>query len=265
MAATRTQDEGTARDAGIFTDLYFASCLSTEQLARLHFADGGRPSVSAAERRLYRLARKGCVEPRSVDTPQGNRRKVWMLTIAYWLREHHRLAGSRRLGEGGTEPARAAERGGGPPKPAAGRLEHLLSTNELYVETAPLLRRWLGGPGTEAGWSWRGERRALKADAELEVPGLTFYVRNQTHRRHATPRTTAPMIEDYALLFGQRRVDAWHGRELLVLTLCRRLTRSIHQEGRRLGVEVRAGNVGELAARVNTMILRVRHNHNKGR
>lgn len=246
------------RDARIFTDLYLTSCLSTEQAARLHFSnDKGEPSPSAAERKLYRMLHREWVESHSVNTPQGNRWKVWTLTRDAWRREHRDLT-------------RGPEREPDVLVPRPGHLEHYISTNDLYARAAPLLRHYLGEPDARdgEGWRWRNEyrcehevslgsgERKIEPDAELALLGETLYLENQTHRSHASTERMTQKVEDYAVFFRHVLKDP-ENNQLLVLTGESAIVRAVEARGEELGILVTAGIAQKLAEHVEQTAMRL--------
>lgn len=255
----------TQRDEKILTDLYLTSCLTTEQIATMHFkledpkSGAPAPSAGAAERRLYRIAQKGYITPRCVDTPEGFRRKVWELTLDAWLREHRNLTGGA-----------AREVDVITPKP--GRLEHFIATNDLYAECAPLMRTYLGEPDAEEGegWWWSheykreyrvtlgGDQRKLKPDAEISMLDTTLYLETQTKRSKASAERMRNKIVAYSNYFTYTLGDKGsQSNQVLVLTGEPRVADAVNARARELGVMVVSGGLEAIAHHVYQTALRL--------
>lgn len=258
MVAVGNKGTTNQRDQRIITDLYLAPCLLTEQVAKLHFRADGEPSCRAAERKLYRLAAKDRVGSSSVDTPEGNRRKVWTLDKELWHAEHRDIAdGSQR------SAAMVA--------PRPGRLEHFITANDLYTESAPTLREYFGEPGGDGtdGWTWRHEYKCehtvslggvdkkVKPDGELTILDTTMYLETQTTRSHATVERMKDKVEAYAMYFKHVLNDNDDLHQLLVLTDESEIASSVEAKGRDLGVMVVGGKLEKLAEHIRGTALRL--------
>lgn len=223
----------TARDEAIFTDLYFARILVTEQIAArfwpragsVYFPsldrasadpglkggkrDGSRllpmsPSVSSALRRLQKLREEQLLVSRDHTRPGGKPTRMWMLSKAAFRRE------AKGLGHHDEPyPGWPKKRADGSP----GKLDHLLDTNDLYVAVAGELDDVLG---PHPAWEWREERlasenykrswesktRRHQPDAEVDFRGRLFFVERQTRRAKETYEAIAEKVEAHA-----RRAD----------------------------------------------------------
>lgn len=247
----------TARDQKIFADLYLAPCQTTEQIALAHFrTKDGEVSEGAAERRLYRLAGKGYLETRSIDTPQGNRIKVWVLTEEAWYAEHRDLV---------------ADTDGGMVIPRPGRLEHFIATNDLYAATSNDLRKHFGEPAPEdpEGWNWRHEylceheatvgsqHRKVKPDAEVSILDTTLYVETQTDRSHKSTTVMENKVEGYGSYFNYVLKQEEDKNQLLVITNEPWIKRAVEKKGEQLGIMVVAGVLDEVSRHVEMTALRL--------
>lgn len=248
MLASGRSGTLTARDEQILTDLYLTSYLTTGQIASMHFDSGSGPSEAAAYRRLYRIAPKGHLFAQTITTPEGGTHKVWCLTEEGFEREHRHLSG-------GIRPEKEALL-----TPKSGRLEHFLSTCEVYCRAAPMLRRYLGEPDLdeEEGWSWRHEyrcghqvtlgdrERRVKPDGEAVILGTTLYLESQTKRSHASAERMVEKVDAYAMFFKHVLKDREDRHQLLVLTGESAVARAVEEKGNELGILVVGGNLEKL-------------------
>ncbi len=202
------------------------------------------------------MLHKEWVESHSINTPQGNRWKLWALTRDAWRREHRDLTrGPQR------EPDVLVSR--------PGHLEHYIATNDLYARAAPLLRNYLYEPDAGAGecWTWRNEyrcqhevslgssERKIEPDAEVAILGETLYVENQTHHSRATPQRMTSKVEDYAMFFRHVLKDP-ENNQLLVLTGESPIVRAVEEKGNELGIVV-AGGAQKLAEHIDQTAMRL--------
>lgn len=170
------------RDEDINKDLYFAPYQTTSQLAVGHFNSEG-----SCKRQLYRLAKRGIVEPYT-PFPAFT---IWKLTNWAWARQ--------------TEAAgRRSERNRTWPEPE--RVQHYVEANDIYVYASPHMDAKLG---KYPQWEWVDERRAYREyttrkglrkhqpDAEVRFGGRVYFMERQTHRARKAASDFAERCERY--------------------------------------------------------------------
>lgn len=226
----------TERDESILTDLYFCRILSTQQIAYRYFN-----TEATAKRKLHRLKdEKGVVIPRTAKKGLT----VWMLNKKAFEREIEIL---RREGESYREW----------PKHRA--IPHLVDTNDIYMEIAEEMSRFLGEP--PEGWDWRNEAQAWtrynhggesgrvhQPDAEVHFADSIYFLERQTRRARKTAEQIEEKLEGHRRYIRRLRSQG-NDSEIEILFACdeeRDMDYAL-QAAEKLGLGMTAGETEQIA------------------